>query len=309
MNTKHTIWCLQALTYQADAADINWVEDMSGDWFNNTNWVQDQVPLPGDRVLFTDSQIFDPPLEVNIDNAGLGVVQFNDSLLLNDKIVFVDASAGGQPEDVDDGLFFDVIQANGGGGVEVVFNVPVTANLMSSIRHGAVFNQPFSIDVIEAISKHQDKWQLNAPGITPIKRLFIDEDRGPDGDTIDGFFQINADQTINDLELVWGSLQVGPDVTLTIGHLIYHVFTEQPDNNNLSPIIIGENSRIQVEKLSLIDVLSGDVITTENGTLGSADNPDVDINSPIVEGAGIIVVCGPSIFANNFDQSPETCGN
>jgi hypothetical protein len=309
MNAMTKVMWLLAMSHQAGAADIEWIEDSTGDWFDSANWVQGVVPVSGDQVFFSDTQVTDPPLEVNLDNAGLGVVQPNDQLVLNDKVIFFDAGAGGLPDAVDDVLVFDLIQANGTGGAAVVFEVPVMANLMTSDRHGAVFNQPFSIDVIEARSRHQDKWQLNAPALTPIRSLLIDEDRGPDGGSIDGSFTINADQTIDELAFVWGRLQLGTDVTLSVGHLTYHAFTEQPENNNLSPIIIGENSRILVEQFSIIDVNSGEVFTPENGTAGNVDNPDVDFNTPLIEGSGIIVICRQSIFANNFEQNPETCNN
>ena len=297
------------LTFNTSHADdINWIEDTSGNWFDNNNWQQGTVPVAGDRVIFNDFNIQDPYNQVNIDNAGFGVMQPGDTLVLNDKVTFVDSEVvRGEAAPIDDVMTFDLIEANGSGGKSIIFDVPVVANSMTSNRHGAVLNQPFAIDTILATSEHQDHWVINAAATAAIDYVLIDENRGADGDTIDGSFKINADLKINHLEFVWGSLQVGADTELTVGQLTYHAFAEQQENNNLSPIIIGENSRIKIEKLIIIDVANGEIIEAQNAVFGSETNADVEVNTVLIEGPGVIVVCQQSIFANSFEQNSQSC--
>jgi hypothetical protein len=173
---------------------------------------------------------------------------------------------------------------------------------MTSNRHGSIFNREITVDNILAESSHQDQWQINAGATKPINYVLIDENRDEDGGTVDGSFKINSDLIIKQLDFVWGSLQIGADVLVRIDALNVDVFANQAENNNISPIVIGANSVVIVESLTLFDVANKEFIVAENGSYGSEENSNTEFNTPLIVGEGILIVCQQSIFANGFDS-------
>ena len=283
-------------------SNINWISNNSGSWFDVNNWEEATVPIDGDEIRFGVNDNDNSVDEVDVDNFSNGVNLPNSKIRLERKITFSDASALGDPLLADDAMVFDVMQINGAGGRGIIFNVPVTAHTMSSDRHGGVFNREITVENILAESKHQDQWQINAGATKPVNYILIDENRDEDGGTVDGSFKINSDLIIKQLDFIWGSFQIGTDVSVRIDELNVSIFANQPENNNISPMVIGVNSIVLVESLTLFDVANQEMIVAENGSYGSLDNTNTEFTTPLIVGEGILIVCQQSIFANGFDS-------
>jgi|GEM_PF-5051597 len=293
-----------ATCHAGELSEINWVTGNDGSWFDSNNWVELEVPFDGVEVRFGVGDNDNSNDEVNIDNFSNGVNLPNSTLRLERKVTFSDQSALGNPQLADDGMFFDVMAINGAGGIGVTFNVPVTADAMTSNRHGGVFNREITVNSILAESRHQDKWIINAGATKPINYILIDENRDADGGTVDGFFKINSDLIIDQLDFVWGSLQIGPDVDVTIDVLNVSIFSNQAENNNISPLVIAANSSVFVSSLKLMDVANNEVTVVSNGSYGSEDNTETDFTTPLIVGEGVMVVCDLPIFADGFESDP-----
>jgi len=298
-------------TCHAGSSEINWVTGNDGSWFDSNNWVELEVPFDGVEVRFGVGDNDNSLDAVNIDNLSNGVNLPNSTLRLERKVTFSDEGALGNPQQADDGMIFDVMAINGAGGIGVTFDVPVTADIMTSNRHGGVFNREITVNSILAESRHQDKWQINAGATKPISYVLIDENRDEDGGTVDGFFKINSDLIIDQLDFVWGSLQIGSEVDVVIDVLNVSVFSNQEENNNISPIVIAANSTVFVSSLKLLDVANNDVTFVSNGSYGSEDNTETDFTTPLIVGEGVLVVCRLPIFVDGFEAEPaiEQCIN
>jgi hypothetical protein len=279
---------------------IRWISNSNGNWHDAANWVGNVVPIDGDNVGFGvgegDLQID----TVDTDNAGNGVVLPNSILQSERMMMFSDASAGGDPQFADDGVTFDTIQVNGTGGVPVVFNVPVTAVTLSSNRHGAVFNREITVAEILARSQHQDRWQINASATSPIGRVTINEDRGPDGDSIDGSFTINSTLGIELPEQVWGRVIVGTDGVVNVGQYLYSQYVNAALNNNINPITL--DGVLTAERFTVIDRALGTSSDIAVGTYGRIGNASADFAVDFISGDGLLTVVGdPLIFFDGFE--------
>ena len=103
MNTIHilTLFVIYSLYHSVNANEsdnhpingpltINWTSNTNGNWFNSDNWDGLMTPASGDFVSFGATGWEDPIDNVDIDNAGIGVVQANDKLTINDKVNIFD---------------------------------------------------------------------------------------------------------------------------------------------------------------------------------------------------------------------------
>ncbi len=255
-------------------------------WFDTTKWFTDvaepqtpngAVPTDGQSVAHTNSCCNPEPF-VDIDNAGAGVNLPNSAIRFDAKTNLVDSSAGdltdvgGGSYDfraVDDALVADTIAFNGAGGAANDVYVPVIANTFTSNRHGAVFNAPITVDTILARSSHQDKWQINASPTAPLTLIELDENRGPDGGSIDGVFRTNVDLTTATLNHIWSRLVVGAGATLNVGtyNLTDHSANPAP-NNNPAPVVLDGDM--------LVETFNFGGVQQDDGTWGAlgsgADN-------------------------------------
>jgi hypothetical protein len=282
-------------------AFIRWISNSNGNWHVGANWVEGAVPSDGDTAGFGFNNN-DLQFEVvDIDNAGNGVFLPNSLLRIERKMIFSDASAGGDPALADDGMVFSVIQANGAGGSPAEFNVPVSADTISSNRHGAVFNRAITVTSILARSAHQDRWQINASPTLPIVYLLIDEARGPDGDTVDGSFSINADLRIEDVEQVWGRLIVGADATANVGNYLYSSYANQTENNNINPITL--DGTLRVSAFTVHDIALDSLSNLAAGSYGRTGNENGTFEVDFISGDGVLVVLGPDeMFSDGFES-------
>ncbi|WP_395374752.1 hypothetical protein [Marinicella sp. W31] len=294
--------CLSTLSLLQAGDTTNWVSDNNGSWFDDNNWVEGFVPSDGIDVAFGIVNPNNNRDQVDIDNAGNGVILPNSEIRFERKITFSDASANGDPLLADDGLAFQNMRINGAGGAAVVFNVPVTADTVSSNRHGGIFNREINIKNILAVSQHQDRWQINASAIAPISYLLIDESRGPDGDTLDGAFRVNSDLEFNRLEHVWGRMRIAESIFVEVATYLYTDHTKQLENNNINPIFINASAILRVADFIIYDK-ENDVITRqEKGSYGSLDNEDVDFQVDFIIGEGQLIVHDDDVlFADGFD--------
>lgn len=282
-------------------ANFNWVTDNSGSWFDVNNWEEGFVPEGDLDVRFGVADGDNSRDEVDIDNFPSGVNLPDTLVRFERKITFVDSSALGDPSLADDGLVFDTMNLNGSGGGAVIFNVPVTADTMTSNRHGGVFNREITVNTILAESGHQDQWQINASATGVINYLLIDENRGPDGGNTDGFFQINSDLELNWVDHVWSAMRIGPESLTTVNTYVYFDYTNQQENNNINPITI--DGTLSVGVFNIYDIANNITTGLEIGTYGSADNQDADFQTDFITGDGLLVVTvGDLIFKNSFDE-------
>lgn len=221
-------------------------------WSDTTKWFSDvanpqtpngAIPVDGQSIAFTNSCCNPEPF-VDIDNGGAGVDLSRSAIRFDAKTNIFDSSAG-DPGDVaggsydfslvDDVLTADTIAFNGAGGRGNDVYVSVVANTLTSNRHGAVLNAPITVNTILARSGHQDKWQINASPTGPLALIELDENRGPDGGTIDGSFAVNADLMTDTLNHIWSRLVVGSGAKLTIGTYNVSDYSGNPAPNNNNP--------------------------------------------------------------------------
>lgn len=277
-----------------------WISNASGSWFDAANWVLGITPEPGLGPSFGDGLGFEDPTDVvDIDNGGNGVSQPGDTLRVFDKVQFVDGGAGGDAALADDGMVFDQMRLDGAGGQPVIFDVPVTARLLESVRHGAVFNREISVTEIVARSKHQDKWEINGGTTGSIGRMLLDEARGPDGDTIDGAVTVNASLQVNLLEHVWGNLRVGPKAQVVVDHYVYNNYRALSENNNINPIHI--DGILRAARFTMVDLATETESDLAVGTHGRISHPGADFEHEFITGEGLLVVRSNQIFRNSFE--------
>ena len=303
------LMCFFVSTFTAVQAggflNLNWVSNSNGNWFDQGNWVESLVPEDGDSVRFG---LVNPDFaveNVDIDNGGAGINLPNSTLRIERKVNFSDASAGGDPELADDGMVFDIIRINGSGGRGVIFDVPVTANQVSSNRHGGIFNREIAINEILATSGHQDNWQINASATQPVNYILVDENRGPDGDTINSAFNINSDLEVRLLEHVWSRVRIGVNAFVEVDRYVYNSFINQAEDNNINPLTI--NGTLRVEDFIVFDVASETSVGLEIGTYGSLDNENTDFQTNFINGDGMLIVHDDDVlFRDGFESSVPT---
>jgi len=282
---------LLGLAGQVPAEDRNW--DMTsfetgGSWFNPSVWVEGSVPVNGQSVAINKCCAQN---DVDIDNGGAGVSLPASAIRFDNKTNLLDLSGA------DDAFIAASIAFNGAGGGEVDVHVPVTANTFTSNRHGAHFHAPFTVNTILANSGHQDKWEINVSPTGTITYIDLDENRGPDGDTIDGYFAFNADTTVTTMDHTWSNLRVGAGATLTVGALTYWSYLYEGSPHNVNPITL--NGDMNVTTFNVFDMETSTVFTLDPGTYGRIGLSEVDNEVEwITSGDGVItVIPEPSAFA------------
>lgn len=268
-------------------------------WFDTTKWFTDvadpqtpnnAIPSDGQSIAHSNSCCNPEPF-VDIDNGGSGVNLPNSAIRFEAKTNLVDSSAGdvtdigGGSYDfaaVDDTLVADTIAFNGTGGRGIDVYVPVVADTFTSNRHGAALHAPFTVKTILANSEHQDKWVINASPTAPLTLILLDENRGVDGDSIDGSFRVNVDLATATLDHVWSRLVVGSGATLSVG--TYHLAdysANTPPNNNPAPLVLEGDLTVEVFHF-------GD-IRQEDGTWGELGS-GADHEVAWITGAGLLTV-------------------
>ena len=323
--TKALVWSLMFFAAGVNAADRHWITGpgnntmidtnygtatMPLSWFDSSKWFEDDdstpasVPVDGESVLH-DNSCCNPEPFVDVNNGGSGVNLPNSAVEFTAKTNLFDLSAGdlsdvnGGSYDfamVDDFFVADSIALNGEGGASVDVYVPMTADTMTSNRHGARFYTAFTVNRIEAKSRHQDKWEINASPTAKIEYVELNEDNGADGGTIDGFFAVNADTQVTNLNHIWQRLQVGTGATLTVDTVDYSDHTNKASNNNVNPITL--DGDMVATRYFVHDVESGMRTQLEKGTYGRTGNMMVDNQVDwITAGDGILTIL----------QGPEAC--
>jgi hypothetical protein len=94
--------------------------------------------------------------------------------------------------------------------------VPVTANAVTSNRHGAVFNDATTLSTLTAGGGHQNKWRFNASPTAPLTliELVSTDGRGSD---FDDTFHVDADVATATMNHVWSQVRVYAGDKLTVG--------------------------------------------------------------------------------------------
>ena len=273
-------------------------------WFDTTKWFTDApsypnaqtpnnaVPTNGQSVAHTGSCCNPEPF-VDINNGGLGVNLPASSIRFDAKTNLVDSSAGDVSAlpgsynfaAVDDTLVANVIAFNGAGGAANDVYVPVIANTFTSNRHGANFWAPITVDTILANSGHQDKWSINVSPTGPLTYIDLDENRGADGDSIDGHFDVNADLTVATLDHVWSRLVVGAGATLTVGTYNLSDYSGNAAPNN-------KPNQIQLNGDMIVDTFMFGGVDQGTGTWGDRDS---GADHPVlwITGDGLLTVPTP----------------
>lgn len=271
-------------------------------WFNDNGHPQSdplgRLPIDGEDVIFQGSCCNPEPF-VSIESGGAGVVLPNSFFRFDAKTNIFDSGAGDLSDvaggsynfaAVDDVLQADTIAFNGAGGASNDVYVPVIANTLTSNRHGAKFFAPITVDEILANSGHQDRWEINVSPTQKIGLIDLDENRGPDGGNIDGFFRFNADTRVGTLEHTWSRMIVGEDTTLEVDVYNYTTYLANPaPNNNLNEIqLLGD---LSVLEFNIIDVVTGAVSPLADGRYGREGHPDADVlQLPFFTGDGVLTV-------------------
>lgn len=291
--------CVLASTAAAGDPESVWISNAQGSWFEPDNWVNGLLPEAGRNVRFGTSGFENPLDEVDIDNSGNGIVQSNDVLIVVDKVRFFDGSAGDDPTLADDGLIFDSMRLDGQGGEAVIVDVPITARLIRTTRHGAVFNREITVTEILAESEHQNIWQIKAGATGPISRILLDENRGPDGDTIDGTFGVDSDLTVDLFQQVWGRLRVGAEASMNITDFVHHNYRDEPEFSNINPIRI--DGTLNVTNFYVRSVTTQSNTTLPPGTYGGIGHPSADFEQDFISGPGLLIVNGDRLFNDRFE--------
>lgn len=279
---------------------VTWINDSNGSWFEGSNWIGGQVPESGNDVLFESGNF--AVETVDIDNGGDGVNHAGRLLRVERKVTFNDGSALGDPLAADEAMVFDRIQANGSGGQGVTFNVPVAANSITSDRHGAKFNREITVGEILARSRHQDQWEINAGSTAPIQYIEMDQNRGPDGGSINSTLSIQSNLEVVNLSHVWGAVRVSGGNTVLVDEYLYFDYTNLEENNNITPIQLA--GHMKVLSFSILDVESNQLFYLLDGTYGSLENQTTDFQVGFITQGGVLTV-GESIFADGFESHLE----
>ena len=273
-----SLTCFSALP--ATAATVSWqsgTPNATYAWFDGANWVGGNFPGAGDDA---NLQVDNTQRTYDIDNSGAGVNLPGSTITLG-RGNFIDGNGS------DDGITAGTIAFNGQGGSAPVMDVPVSATTFSSNRHGAILNQPFTVTTILAQSGHQDKWEVNASPTGTINYILLDENRGADGGTIDGYFEVNADTNVATLDHVWSRLHVGSGATLTVDTFNYTFYTNQASDNNINPIVL--NGDLTATTFNAIDNVTGTPVEQGSGTWGGTGS-GADNIVPWISGDGILTV-------------------
>lgn len=279
----------------------NWVINNNGSWFDPDNWVEGFVPADDLEVRFGVGVNEFSRDEVDIDNFANGVNLPETRVRFERKITINDSSAMGDPLLADDGLVFDTMNINGTGGQGVIFNVPVTADTMTTNRHGGIFNGVISVNTILAESEHQDRWAINASATGVIGYLLMDQNRVTDGGELESAFQINSDLELNWVDHVYYRVNIGAESLTSVNTYVYFDYTNQQENNNINPIVI--NGTLSVGVFNIYDTANDTTTGLEVGSYGSADNKDADFQTDFIFGDGLLVVTvGDLIFNDGFDD-------
>lgn len=286
-NTLKTTGLLGLLgAMSAGAEDVNWLLSGPFSWFDSAIWGEGAIPVDGESVNLEVGNVTWMIDVHNASNPGDGVNLPSSDLRIG-RGTFFDSSAGGDPLLADDGITANLIAFNGAGGTAPTINVPVVADTFTSNRHGAVFNREITVNTIRAESGHQDKWQVNVSPTGTIGLVVLDERRGADGGTIDGFFAFNADAEVAQLDHVWSRLQVGAGATLSVDTYNYTFYTNQVSDNNLNPVVL--DGDMTVMTFNMIDITTGTPVAQSAGTwgaIGSGADNEVDW----ITGAGLLTV-------------------
>lgn len=284
------VFVLIAMAGIAQGEDRNWdIPNFpnSGSWHNPAVWLEGSVPVNTQSAAIAACC---GENDVDIDNAGAGVNLPGSAIRFDNKTNLLDLSG------TDDAFVADTIAFNGAGGGKVDVFVPVTANTFSSNRHGAAFNREFTVTNIHARSGHQDRWDVNVSPTGTISYVDLDENRGTDGGSIDGYFAFNANASVTTMDHTWSNLRVGTGATLTVDTLTYWDYTNQASNNNINPITL--DGDMNVATFNVFDVNSSLTGPLANGTYGRIGNLTVDFQVPFITGGdGTLTVGRQSVSA------------
>ena len=275
--------------YGTSAAPLSWHD--ASKWLNHDGTPAGATPTNGQSVALADSCCNPEPF-VNIDLAGAGVNLPNSTIRFDAKTNLVDSSGSADP------FIADVIRFNGAGGAQNDVYVPVIANTFTSNRHGAHFYAPITVDTILANSSHQDKWRINVSPTGPLTYIDLDENRGTDGGSIDGYFAVNADLTVATLDHVWSSLRVGAGATLSVGtyNLSDYSGNASP-NNNPNPVVLDGDM--------IVDTFMFGGVDQGTGTWGDRDS---GADHPVlwISGDGLLTVPTPGGGGDGDIPEPAT---
>ena len=266
--------------YGTATVPLSWFD--ANKWFLSNNSTAASPPVDGESVAHANSCCNPEPF-ITIDNSGNGVLLPDSDIRFDAKTNIFDSSAGDLSDvdgnsynftAVDDSLTASTIAFNGAGGAAVDIYVPVVANTLTSNRHGARLFAPIRVDTILANSNHQDKWEINSSPSKKIERIELNENRGTDGGTIDGFFSVNADTEVTTLDQVWQRLRVGTGATLNVETMNYSDYTSKEADNNINPIEL--DGEMVVSCLNVIDMATDTDGLLAKGTYGRVGNAQVD---------------------------------
>jgi len=253
-------------------------------WFDGANWAEGSAPTDGQSA---NTEVGNISFLIDIDNGGSGV-NLPSSAVRIGRGTLLDSSGA------DDTFVADVIQFNGAGGASTVVNVPVIARTLRTNRHGPTLNAVWSASNIVAQSGHQDKWMINASPSVPVDHILLNENRGADGGTIDGFFATSVDMTVNTIDHVWLRLRVDDAAaTLTVDTYNYTYYTNRASDNNDNPVVL--NGNMVAANFNTIDILTATPVAQSPGTWGAIGS-GADNEVTWITGSGILTVgaSGPS---------------
>jgi hypothetical protein len=281
-------------TTNVDAAQHNWDNNLPGgatySWFNGANWLGTPggVPVNGNTV---DLEVDNTSRTYDIENGGAGVALSSSTIDIG-RGTYVDGNGVGNtdPLNANEGIVGGTIRFNGAGGASPTINVPVTASIVSSNRHGAVFNREITIDQLLARSGHQDHWQINVSPTKVIDYVDLDENRNADGDSIDGNVAFNADTSVTLLDHTWSRLIVGAGATLTVDTLKHWDYANNlAPNNNINPMTLNGDLVVTTFEVYDIGLDSSTFLApgTYYGPNGSGPGTQVDF---ITNGSGTLTV-------------------
>ncbi len=286
--------------YGTATTPLNWFDNSK--WFESDNTTSAMAPIDGQSVNHSRSCCNPEPF-ISIDNSGNGVNLPSSSIEFSAKTNLFDLSAGNLSDVangsynlslVDDSLIADRIAFNGEGGSPVDVYVPITADSISSNRHGARFHAPISVNNIIANSRHQDRWEINVSPTKRITLIELDENRGADGGNTNGFFEVNADTQVFKLEHVWQTLRVGLGATLEVDSVLYFDYTDQVTNNNINPVRLDGN--MIANRFEIHNVSTGESSLLSPGTYGRIGHPSADKQVDwIVSGDGVLTIPVPVV--------------
>jgi len=264
-------------------------------WFDARNWNDvggdptGDIPVDGaGNVVYLDADNVERTYD--IEHGGVGVHLPNATIIFG-RGLLIDSSGD------DDEIVGDTIRVNGAGGVAPVFDVPVTANLLTSNRHGAVFNVSPTIGSIEAQGHHQQKWVFNAAPTAAIASIRI-ADTDKRGDVHDDNFTVNVDMATRAFDLEWGRITVGAGATFDVGNLQITFDDHWLVRNGGE----GVQNQIILHGDMAADALTFENIDTENnvtlnpqarGTYGRIGRSGVDYNVDWIAGDGTLTVGRP----------------